>query len=180
MKTEPTTANVPESLKKAVRLYLLARATAELRRAEVDKIERRILAEGQYRPSRKSVERYRERDQVITDPKNSWKMEDSDHQTYLLGVRARLESAGYRIEQTPGEPAHSFYCPASCAESTQRDAERLLILCAGDWLGLPEEKADGIARARYGLDKRREFIDLAVSLVVALPDFKKPELKEVA
>jgi hypothetical protein len=177
MKTEPTTAIVPESLKKAVNLYLLARATAELRRAEVDKIERQLLAEGQYRPSRKSVDRYRERDQVITDPKNSWKMEDSDHQTYLLGVRARLEAAGYRIEQTEGDPPYSFYCPACCAESKQRDAERLLILCAGDWLGIPEERADRLSRAGYGLDKRKEFLDLAVSLVVALPDFKKPELK---
>jgi hypothetical protein len=177
MKTEPTTANVPESLKKAVRLYLIARANAELRRAEVDTIERQLLADGQYRPSRKSVERYGEKCQVITEPKNSWKMEDSDHQTYLLGVRARLEAAGYRIEQTEGDPPYSFYCPACCAESQQREAECLVILCAGAWLGIPKERADRLSMAGYGLDKRKEFLDLAVSLVVALPDFKTPELK---
>jgi diphthamide synthase subunit DPH2 len=172
---KPTTKNVPEDLKKAVEAYMLARAYAELQREAVDAIERRILAENQHRIDPEHVRRGMEKDKVILEPKNVYLMGEKQWQFFLSDVRQELEKAGYKIEQAKDSTAYwSYICPALSAESVQRDAERLVIACAAQWLGMTPEQGDKISRCFFGLDQRQRFIDLNVSLVVSLPDFKKP------
>lgn len=171
-----TPEQMPQSVKSAVNAYLMARAHAELQREKVDSIARELLTTAEYYTDPKFITRARKKSERITEPKNAWLLEDSEHTDYLLDLKHALKKAGYKIEDIPGEPAHSYKCPALVAEDIQRDAERLIIKTAAEMLGETEDFHHKLLC--NGLDKYYQFIDLVVKLVVNLPNFKNPLTKQ--
>lgn len=176
----------PSELKKkapqlipAVNAYMMARAFAEVQRAAVDKIERRLLAESEYFADKDTP---RADGQRITEPKQSYLMHDDDFKKYASAVRRELEREGYKIKQgnnrdgSLSEDSWNYRCPALVAESLQRQAERVLVEAAASVLNFGEEFTfDKLVCA--GMDKLRAFIDLTCRFVVGLPEYKRPELK---
>ncbi len=165
------TPQITQAVKSSVNAYLMARTYAEVQREKVDKIERGLLETAKYFTSDKH-RRYEKGKIRITDPDKTWLLSDEDSQDYLLDVRFALEKAGYKIKSTPGEPEHSYFCPALTAESLQTKTEHLLIDSAAEMIGEKGNFQNRLLCA--GLDKYKQFIELVVGMVVNMPGFKNP------
>lgn len=165
---------ITDNLKSSVNAYLIARAYAETQREIVDKIQRNILNECKYYIAEKWAERTGEERKRITEPKDTYLMEDEDHVDYLLNLRHDLEKAGYKIESDPGDPQHSYKCPALSAEWIQTKAEHLVIDSMAEMLGESDDFRHRLLCA--GLDKYHQFTDLAVKFVVNSPGWVAPKV----
>jgi hypothetical protein len=122
--------------------------------------------------------RGRVKSERIVDPKLTYLLSDEESVDYLLDLKDELVKAGYDIKPIEGEPEHSYYCPALTAEHLQTKTEHLVIDSMAEMLG---EKSDfGHRLLCAGLDKYKQFLDLAVKFVVNSPGFKNPlTLEEV-
>ncbi len=160
----------------SVNAYLLARTHAELLKDIVDGMKRDILTTANYYPDPEHVRRGLEPDEPITDPKNDWLLRQDEFHDYLIELRSRWTAAGYTINDIPGEPKYSFYCPALTAESLQRDTEMLLVESAAEMLGedKPKDFNHKLLCHENGLETRQRFIDLVVGLVINSPGYKPP------
>ena len=165
---------LPQELKSAVDAYLMARTLAECEREKVDAIKRRILETANYY-SAPSMREPGEQPRPIKDPKDSWLMDENEFHDYLMDVRAELEKAGYEIEQQ-GPNRYSYKCPAGSAEYLQTQTEWMVIEACARMMGdkSPETMNNRILCRENGLETRKKFLDLAVSLVVNFPGFKSP------
>lgn len=164
-----TQADVTPAVKEAVKAYLMARARAEVIRAEVDKIERAILAEC---PLTNGLEQeYGEPARKITEPKYVYLCTDEVLLAdYYAECNHRERKAGLKPAEMPDS-----HCPALCAEELATQAEWAIETAAAVMLGLPFDGKELNGRLLcMGLDVRHRFIDLIVKLVVNLPDFKNP------
>ena len=162
-----TIKNVTEEVKSSVSAYLMARAYAETMRSAVDEIQRTILEECPLHDRRDDV--------LITDPKDAWHC-DNEHELkdYWAECDARLRAAGLKPANMP-----DTHCPALVAEHVQMQTTWLIAEAAAKMLKLDFDGKELNCRLLcMGLDKRREFIDTIVGLVVNLPDFKSPPAKE--
>ncbi len=162
---------ITQAVKSSVNAYLMARVYAEVQRERVDGIERGLLESAGYYTSDQH-QRYEKEVVRITDPDKTWLLSEEDSQDYLLDVRFALEKAGYKIKSTPGEPEHSYCCPALTAETLQTKTEHILIDSAAEMIGQNGEFRNKLLR--HGLDKYNEFINLVVKMVVNAPGFKNP------
>ena len=162
---------IPSTVILAVNAYLVARTFALTQRDTVDTIKSRILAESVYQSARVFSEG---KPQRITDPGRAWQMSDDDFADFLSAVRDDLTAEGYYVHTLPGEPYHSFGCPALNAEAVQRSAEHLIIDAAADML---DDFGDFRSRLKGdSIDTYHEFIDLIVGMVVTMPGYERPEI----
>lgn len=164
-----TTKDVTLAVKSSVNAYLMARAYAETMRDCVDKIQSDILAEC---PLSNDLEQKRGlAARQITDPKQAYLCTNEDWlQDYYQETDKRLREARRKPDDMPIN-----HCPALVAECLQTDTEWILLDCASDMLAMDFDGQELNHRLLCkGLDKRQEFIDLVVGLVVNLPDFKNP------
>lgn len=169
-----TRADVTPAVKAAVKAYLMARARAEVIRAEVDKIERAILAEC---PLTNGLEQeHGEPPRKITDPKHVYLCTDEALTSdYYAECNHRERKAGLKPADMP-----DTHCPALCAEHLVTQAEWAIETAAAVMLGLPFDGRELNGRLlSLGLEARHKFIDLVVGLVVNLPDFKNPVTGEL-
>lgn len=150
------------SLRRDVNTYLLARAYAETKRAEVDKIQRQILADDEYFAAKRLPKGRRGPRYRVTEPKDSWLMEEDDAQRYYAKLNAIHLAAGF-------EDAAKGYCPALVAENLQVQAENVLLESASEELG------NKIGSDIYG-ENRKKMLDLIVGLVVNFPGYVPPEM----
>ena len=149
----------------AVNALLLAQVYAEVTREKVDKIERQVLADEEFfaqprLPKGQRGPRFR-----VTEPKDAWLMEEDHFLIYHKRLQAIHLDNGFA-------DAAKGYCPALVAEGLVSDCERLLIECA-------EPLFPGMTNHRLlcaGLDKRKEYLDLLVKLVVNAPNYRKVDL----
>lgn len=161
---------ITQSVKSAVNAYLMARTLAECEKEKIDGMARKILESATYYTD---INITREpKSKRITEPEKAWLMENEKHHEYLISLRKATEKAGYKIKPIPGEPEYSYLCPALTAESTQRDAEHLLIDATAEMLGESKDFRHNLICA--GLEKYYHFIDLIVKAVVNMPGFKNP------
>lgn len=150
-------------LRRDVNNYLLARTYAECKREEVDKIERQVLADDEYfarnfLPKGQRGPRFR-----VTEPKDSWLMEEDDMLRYHKRLCDIHLAAGFA-------DAAKGYCPALVAEGLQTDTEHLLLDAADEYI-------PGISGAKFAeREKRQKAIDLIVGLVVNFPGYVPPEI----
>lgn len=165
---------ITDNLKSSVNAYLIARAYAETQREIVDKIQRKILGECKYYIAEEWVERLGEKRERITEPKDTFLMDEDDFLDYYLNVRKDLEKAGYEIESTADpEHPHSYKCPALSAEWTQTQAEHLVIDSMAEMLGEDDLRHRLLCA---GLNKYHQFLDLAVKFVVNSPGWVAPKV----
>ena len=164
-----TAKDVTQSVKTSVSAYLMARAYAETMRERVDKIESAILVEC---PLPNDLEQKRGlAARQITDPNHVYLCTNDDYlQDYFQETDKRLREAGYKPDDMSKD-----HCPALVAEHLQTETEWILLDCASDMMkmGLDGQELNHRLLCK-GMDKRQEFIDLVVGLVVNLPDFKNP------
>ena len=166
MKTTLTVADVSDDVKSSVRAYLLARVFAETEREKIDAMQREILETATYETSPEWARRgMKDAPERITDPKHAYLMTDVDFEDYYAECQHRIRKMGYKLPEG--------HCPALVAESLQVTTENLLIRAAAEMMGeYPEDFPHGLLC--LGLEKRQEFIDLVVGLVINLPDFRNP------
>lgn len=148
------------TLVKAVRKHvdelLVATAVAQVERERVDAIQRKVLAENQY--SDGSVR--------ITEPRDSWHMDDESSKAYYAELNAIHLAAGF-------ERAADGYCPALCAEQRQIECEWALIGAAHKYTGITNNQLLCGTDEKCGLEFRKEYLDLLIGLVVNSPGYAK-------
>lgn len=170
---------VARKLEPLVNSYLMAKAFAQCQREAVDKIERQVLSDNAFFAD---SDIGRADGQRIYDPKRAYLMHDKDFLKYSSTVRAELERGGFKIKQARNRDGKlsgerwNYCCPALLAESLERAARRVLVEVAAHELGLGEGFFDKLLCA--GMDKLNTFVDLNCRLVVGLPGYKRPSLKE--
>ncbi|MFA5151120.1 MAG: hypothetical protein WC554_01025 [Clostridia bacterium] len=165
-KRKLTAADITPDIKTAVNAVLLARIYAKVKRADVDKIERAVLAEA---PLTNGLEvEHGLPARMITEPKETYLCTDKEIlANYYAEVNKHERQTGIKPDTMPDD------CdPACCAEEVLRTAQHLLIKAAE-----PVFDATLYQLLCAGLYKYREYINLLCGLVVNLPDFKNP-LKE--
>lgn len=172
--TKPTSKKpivITPEVKAAVNAVLVATTYAQTVRAEVDKIERGVLEECPLHFSKK-IRREAGDEKVITEPSRAWMGDEAEFLDFCQESSKRERAAGIKPPEMPDE-----HCPALVAECIVRDAEHLLIECTASMLGVDDSPADFINRLLcQGMETYRKFIDLAIRMVVASPDFKKPKI----
>jgi len=169
MKDKLTVADITPAVKSAVNAVLLARAHAEVIRAQVHAIESAILAEA---PLYVSAEHAEGRtDERITEPGKVWltDLESPQYKEHQAETNKRLRAAGLKPDSMPDN-----HCPACVAECLQSDAEHLLIHCAAEMLEAGDGKEFHHKLLCAGMEKYRKFIDLICGLVVNLPGYCNP------
>ena len=160
MRTDLKPQDITPELRQAVAVYLDAVAKARVIREKVDAVQRTILTEMVLIDG---TERERGR---ITDPKRTWMCRDDEvlHR-YYAEVDSRLRAAGLKPDEMETD-----YCPALVAEDVQRKAEWAIFDTASTMLEMElsgQELNSGLLCMKKGLEKRQEFIDLTVGLVLS-------------
>lgn len=162
---------ITPAVKSSVNTYLMARVYAEVQREKVNAIEIEILNTASYFAD-PELTHHRDIPERITDPKLTYLLKDTESVEYLLDVKQALIKAGYKIKSIKDQPEHCYNCPALTAEDLQSKTEWVLIDATAEMLGENKDFRHTLLCA--GLDKYKEFIDLAVKLVVNMPGFKNP------
>lgn len=165
MKTKMTANDVTPAVISAVNAVLMARAYAETMREKIDKIQRAILEECPLKTARKWLDNKMTVPEYITDPKLTYLGEDSHCEDYFAECNKRERAAGLKPNDMP-----DTHCPALVADDIQRNAEYLLLECAGEMLEVP----DFAELANRRLETRKQAIDLLCGLVVNMPGYKNP------
>ena len=109
----------------------------------------------------------------ITEPKHAFLMDEVDAADYHAECQARIQKL-YSPKSLAAMGWKPGYCPALIAEHLQVQTEWLLIEAGGRMMGVDKPEEMNNSLLCLGLEKRREFIDLLVGLVVNLPDFRNP------
>lgn len=157
---EPTAQQVLGAAQKPVNTLLLAMTLARAERERVDKIERRVLAEGQYYGWRHEGEQYR-----VMEPKDFYHMDNQSAEAY----QARLQS----IHQAQDPTLPEGHCPALVAERWQTEAEWALIEAAEPLFDITNNQ---LLCAAGGLERRQKYLDLLIGMVVNSPGFQPPTI----
>jgi len=155
--TDISKIRVTDDVRRAVAAYLVARAKAEVLREAVDAVFAEILAEREIYPA-EEWRKCGDVGRILDHDRLSW--------SELHDFNAVIAEASC-IERERGiKPAdmEEQYCPALVAEHAQLEAEWAILKAGFAMIGSP---ADDWKRL-YG-DKRAQFLDLVVRLVVNEP-----------
>jgi hypothetical protein len=153
-------AQVAKRLQRFVNIALMARAAAELKREQVDKIHRQILNDNEYLSNTELTKKPVER---ITNPEWTYLMRDDHFADYHANVQAVHLENGYA-------KAAEGFCPALVAETLQTAAENVLIEASSEFFeGITNEKLLCMAN---GLERRQQYIDLLCKLVINAPGYR--------
>jgi hypothetical protein len=139
--------NITEDMKQAAKTVFIAMAFTETIRPIVEDYQQKILNE------LKPKDVYR--NEVITNPKYSYQMNDSDFQVYLKRCNEERIKAKLHVESEE-------YCPLLVAEDLQRQAERSFIDIMEPITHL---SADKVLCSKDGLDNYKKLIDLSLRLL---------------
>ena len=158
--------NTPE-VKNLVGSWLLQKAYTEMIREKVDSIYEEILQEiPVYEDLIRHSPRYNnEPIKRITHNKYLYLSEDEEsiNKIYNLADKT-LREKGLKPDTMKND-----YCPALVAESDLTDIEHKIIEITGNQFGI------NVNNLLYsGLDSYHKWIDLTVSAIVNMPDFKNP------
>ncbi len=146
---------------------LLAMVMAKAERERVDVIQRRILAEDEYTGRMHERSEQGDVQYRITEPKDTYHMDDQSSEQYFARCDAEYKRAGYDLE--PG------FCPALIADSLKRDAEHALIDAAETHFpGLAVNKLLCGTADKNGLEALQSYLDLLIGMVVNSPGFRNP------
>ena len=155
MTTAATATAAATAIRDEAEKVLMARAVADVLRAEVDSIKVAVLARSVY-PCEYTGER-------ITDPAKDWMIDDACSGTYLALVDAAVRTA------MPHKDIPEGYCPALMAESNKRDAEHALIEAARKVPGLEHMTTSRLlcgTKNKRGLELHAEYLDLLLKLAL--------------
>lgn len=157
MKPMPTVKQMPQIvavLRPHITKLLVRMAYAQLKREEVDKIQKKVLAEQCYYGRKPGGEQFR-----VTDPEISYQMDDQSAEQYFAKLKAIHLANGYA-------DAEKGFCPALVAEHDQTKAEWALIDAAYPFFGVTNNALLCGTKEKDGLKTRREYLDLLIGLVV--------------
>ncbi len=157
MKPMPTVKQMPQIvavLRPHITKLLVHMAYAQLKREDVDKIQKKVLAEQCYYGRKHTGEQFR-----ITDPKISYQMDDQSAATYFAKLNAIHLASGYK-------DAAKGFCPALVAEHDQTKAEWALIDAAHPFFGVTNDALLCGTKTEDGLKTRQKYLDLLIGLVV--------------
>jgi len=161
-------ADITPEVKQAVVNYLAARVYAEAKRSEVDAFANELLA-GRfefYSTPRRGRDGSR-----ITDHRKLYQSDDeAGCKCFWAALSAEEKKVGIKPEDMPDD-----HCPALVAEFDRTKAEWALLNAADKMLQItPHREANelnsGLLCQPDGLNKRQQFIDAIVGLVLAAED----------
>lgn len=158
-----TPADITPGLKTAVRAYLLAKVYADVEAEKMAAVNRELLAAREYFVNSHWKEDGMGEDlpERIVDRKISFLMSDADSAIFFAAHDERIKALGYDLP--------FGHCPALIAESVVRKAVDIMGECMAEMMGVKPDLFVGLCG-----EHRERFIDLAVKLVVNLPDFRNP------
>lgn len=148
-----------------VNTLLLANVLAQAEREKINAIQTQVLSEGQYTGRRLQRGGEPGASFRVTTAEDAWHMTEHDAEAYYARLDAIYAGMGYDL---PGPG----YCPALIAEDLQTQAEWALIAAAGEHF--PECTNDRLLC--LGSEKRREYLDLLIGLVVNREGYQAPTI----
>ena len=157
------TIEISETLETCVKAYLLAKAHADTLNAVKTKIMTELLTSMPFYVSEKNQKR-RNVAERVTDPKDYWLMCTEELHEFLTCCREEWEKLGYVIKSSGPEP-WEYCCPALVAESTEREAARLVVE-VGLEETVPPEFRETLKKGMQLIGPFREMLDLICGLVV--------------
>lgn len=169
MKLSFKQSDISPAMVSAVNALLMAKARAQLIRQQVDTVERAVLEQC---PLTNGLEvEHGEPARKIIEPRHVYLCTDRPLLDEYYGeVSHRLRKEGIKPDTMPDE-----HCPALVAENLELECEWLLLDVAAEIMDFREGGKELNHRLLcLGLEKRAEFIDLWVKLVVNLPGYRNP------
>lgn len=164
MNQKEVASKITPAMKRAAQVYLLARTHAEMEREKVDDMTASILNDGHYRTSAEFKRMRSGKPERITEPKDSYLIDEAGSKKFERERMNRLRSLGYTEKEVP-----EGYCPALMAEDTARKAARSLMDICEPLVGLT---CDRILCA--GIDKYEQYLKLLMGLLINAPGFRSP------
>lgn len=152
-------ANITQELVDAVYDYVEARGDAEVMASLIKPVEKRLL-ENQF-------EFYAKRgNERITESGRLYLSDDEDGiKKFYLELDNRLKAVGIKPDYMIADR-----CPLLVAKREQLDKENILIKLAAQMLEVddPEKLAHSILCQRQGLQKRQDFVEATIDLVMSI------------
>jgi len=164
MKHNLTRKDVTQEVIQAGYAYLAAKAATQVITETVRPIHVKVFAGFEFYNDL-SVEHGAKRER-ITDPDALYlSLDETGVNAYYAAVDQALRVAGLKPTDMPVE-----HCPILVAEHEQTKAERVLIEAAARMLGYhnPQDFNNLLLCQEHGLERRNDFIELVVKLVVNL------------
>jgi hypothetical protein len=155
-----------KEIERHVNNMLIAQVIYEHKREQVDKIQRRLLAENVYEYDPKwAAQGCKDCEGRVTDPGLSYLMRDEHAKDYHDKLNAIHLASGF-------DRAKDGYCPALCAESVLREAQNLVLDIASEHIGTN-------FRDTYG-ETRKEALELFTKIVINRPGYVPPKFPKAA
>ncbi len=160
--------NITDGLKKAVELYLLAKTMESHTAEKIDQYEREILASGNFHYAAEWAEKRAHRGLVyvgpISDPNDSYMMDDDHFQVYMADCYKAAKAAGVDID-------YIGHCPLSSFTQNRIECERMIVEESEYITGIKYEKI------HYQWENYKKYIDLTIKFVLsACPKITGPEV----
>ena len=115
---------ISPELKNAVKVYILAKAHEDTIRPIVEGCKLKILIDGKYTYDQKHMDRRDNLPEYITSLKDTWMMDDEQHDQYMRRVWDAHHANGFAKML---EGLEIGYCPLAMAESTTIDAKNAVL-----------------------------------------------------
>ena len=146
---------------------LLARMTiAQVTREEVDKVQSAVLQDIALYDDLMATHQEREPERVYNPGQTYLSQDEPALKRYYAATDAALRAKGLKPDDMATE-----YCPALVAEHNETKAEWALLDAAAEMLELDfdgQELNSRLLCHKNGLERRQEFLDILIKLVVNL------------
>ena len=161
---------ISQELKNAVKVYILAKAHEDTIRPIVEGYKLKILIDGKYTYAEKHTARRNELPEYITSLKDTWLMDDEQHDQYMRIVREAHDANGFAKML---EGLEIGYCPLLMAETATIDAKRAVLKQSEYLHGYDTDKV-------WNMEKRAQMFDLTMRFVIsACPEITRQSVMDL-
>lgn len=162
MTTTKPNINITEDMKQAAKTVFKTMAFTQTIRPIVRAYQLKIIDEMKPQVNERDAKNYRLGFKIITDPKDTYLMNNEDFQVYLKRCNEERIKAKLHVD-------NEEFCPLLVAEDLQRQAERAFIETMEPITHLTPDK---VLCSKNGLENYRKLIDLSLRLLAPYVDNK--------
>ncbi len=152
--------NITDDMKQAAKNVFMAMAFTQTIRPIVEGYQRQILKEMQPQVNEKDAKNYRLGFKIITDPKHTYLMNNTDFQAYLKRCNEERIKAKLKVESEE-------FCPLLVAEHLQSQAEHAFIEAMEPITHLTPDR---VLCSKNGLENYRKLLDISLRLLAPYVD----------
>jgi hypothetical protein len=147
--------SITEDMKQAAKTLFMAMAFTETIRPIVEGYQQKIINEMKPQVNERDAQICRMGFKIITNPKHSYLMNNTDFQTYLKRCNEERIKAKLHVD-------NEEFCPLLVAEHLQSQAERVFVEAMEPITHLSPDK---VLCSKDGLNNYKKLIDLSLRLL---------------